>query len=193
MRRLLVACLLAAACSSGSAAPELSPDASSPDPHVLTAGKSDLPLSTGTYYSPVDFVPPLVLAVPPGWTSTHRGDDAFDLGRAGVIVVLLTPQGDAVAPVLQALRAKAPHPVTATATLAGQPATGFDATGGAGPLVASPAHTISLDYAGGQRVRVLGTDLDGVPLLAVVVVPGGRQWSTLLPQAMALLAGVTPG
>jgi hypothetical protein len=59
--------------------------------------------------------------------------------------------------------------------------------------VASPAHTISLDYAGGQRVRVLGTDLDGVPLLAVVVVPGGRQWSTLLPQAMALLAGVTPG
>ncbi|MDX6216881.1 MAG: hypothetical protein QOG99_2465, partial [Frankiales bacterium] len=49
------------------------------------------------------------------------------------------------------------------------------------------------DYTASQRVRVLGADLGGVPLVAIVVVPDGRQWSALLPQAMALLAGVTPG
>ena len=194
MRRelLLVGCLLVAACSGGSSAPEVIPSVS-PEPNVLPAGKSVLPLAAETYYSPLDFVPPLALSVPAGWSSTHRGDDAFDLGRPGLIVVLDTPDGETVAPVLAELRAKAVHPVAVTGTLDGQPATGFDTVGGSGELLQSPSGTIALDYAAGQRVRVLGTDVDGVPLLAVVLVPDGGQWSALLPQAMALLGGITPG
>ena len=193
MRRLhLATVLLVAACSSGSPAPEvITPP--SPEKQVLQAGKSDVPLTAGTYYSPVDFVPPLAITVPAGWSSTHRGDDAFDVGKDGVIVVFDTPAGDAVAPVLAAMRAKAPHAVAASGTLDGLPATGFDATGGSGELLASPAGTLSLDYAAGQRVRVLGVDVDGVPLLAVVLVPEGNQWATKLPEAQALLAGVRPG
>ena len=192
MRAALAACLLAVACSGSSSPPEViaSP---SPEPHVLPAGKADLPLAAGTYYSPVDFVPPLAIRVTAGWHSTHRGDDAFDLGKDGVIVVFETPSGDTVAPVLAALKAKAPHPVAVTGTLDGQPATGFDATGGTGVLVESPSGTIGLDYSAGQRVRVLGADVDGVPLLAVVLVPEGAKWATLLPQALDLLAHVTPG
>ena len=193
MRILLAACLLATACAGKSAAPEVIPDTPSPDPHVLPAGKSLLPLDAGTYYSPIDFVPPLAITLPAGWSSTHRGDDAFDLGKPGLIIVLDTPDGETVAPVLQALRAKAPHPVSVTGTLDGEPATGFDATGGSGELVKSPSGTIGLDYATGQRVRVLGTDVDGVPLLAVVLVPDGSQWNALLPQAMALLGAVSHG
>jgi hypothetical protein len=193
MRVLLASCLLAAACAGQSSAPELIPDSSSPDPHVLVAGSSVLELAAGTYYSPVDFVPPLAISVPAGWRSTHRGDDAFDLAKPGLVIAFDTPEGETVAPVLQALRAKATHAVPVRSTLDGEPATGFDATGGAGELLRSPSGTIELDYATGQRVRVLGTDVDGVPLLAVVIVPDGRQWQTLLPQAMALLAAVSHG
>jgi hypothetical protein len=185
--------LLVGACAGTSATPELVPDSSSPDPHVLTAGKSDLPLEAGTYFSPVDFVPPLAITVPTGWGSTHRGDDAFDIGKPGVIVVFDAPEGETVAPVLRALRASAPHPVAVNGTLDGRPATGFDAVGGSGELIKSPSGTIGLDYAAGQRVRVLGADVDGVPLLAVVLVPDGRQWDALLPQAMALLGAVSHG
>ena len=192
MRLLLASCLLAAACSGGSSAPEVIPSAS-PEPSVLPAGSSVLPLAAGTYYSPLDFVPPLAISVPAGWSSTHRGDDAFDLGKTGVIVVLDTPDGETVAPVLDQLRAHAVHPVAVTSTLDGQPATGFDTVGGSGELLRSPSGTIGLDYAAGQRVRVLGTDVDGVPLLAVVLVKDGSQWGSLLPQAMALLSGITPG
>ena len=193
MRLALAGCLLAAACSSGwSGAPEVI-TTPSPEPHVLPAGKSELPLTAGVYYSPVDFVPPLAIALPDGWSSTHRGDDAFDLGKDGVIIVFDTPDGEHVAPALAAIRAKAPHPVAVTGTLDGQPATGFDATGGTGVLVESPSGTIGLDYSAGQRVRVLGADVDGVPLLAVVLVPEGAKWATLLPQALDLLAHVTPG
>jgi hypothetical protein len=185
--------VLLVACAGRSPAPEVVPDTSSPDPHVLPAGKAPLPLAAGTYYSPVDFVPPLAITVPAGWSSTRRGDDAFDLGRPGLIVVLDTPDGETVAPVLAALQAKAPHPVPVTGTLDGEPATGFDATGGSGELLTSPSRTIALHYAAGQRVRVLGTDVDGVPLLAVVLVPDGSRWATLLPQASALLGAVSHG
>ncbi|MCU1601810.1 MAG: hypothetical protein JWO22_2519 [Frankiales bacterium] len=184
--------LVVAACSGGSPAPEvIAPP--SPEKQVLQAGRGDVTLTAGTYYSPVDFVPALAITVPAGWTSAHRGDDAFDLGTDGVVVVLDTPTGDTVGPVLQAMKAKASHPVAVAGTLDGQPATGFDTTGGAGEILASPGGTLSLDYAAGQRVRVLGADVDGVPLLAVVLVRDGRQWPTKLPEAQALLAGVGPG
>ncbi|MFN2538268.1 MAG: hypothetical protein ABR549_08975 [Mycobacteriales bacterium] len=192
MRAALAACLLAAACSGGSVAPEVIPSAS-PEPHVLPAGTSGLALAPGTYYSPVDFVPPLALGVPAGWSSARRGDDAFDLSRPGLVVVFDTPDGETVRPVLHRLRTTAPKAVSVTSTLLGQPATGFDASGGSGELLRSPSGTIALDYAAGQQVRVLGADVDGVPLLAVVLVLDGKQWNALLPQAMALLGAVTPG
>lgn len=193
MRRLVaLLLLLATACSSGSPTADVitSP---SPEKDVLLAGKGDVALTPGTHYSPVDFVPPLTLGVPAGWTSTRRGDDAFDLRNGDVVVVLDTPAGDTVAPALADLRAKVPHPVPVTGTLDGRPATGFDAVGGTGQLLASPGGTLSLDLAPAQRVRVLGTDVDGVPLLAVVLVPDGRKWAAALPQALDLLKAVTPG
>lgn len=175
---LLSVVLLVSACSGSSPSDptaDLSPDSSAPDPRVLPIGKGDLPLTAQTYYSPLDFVPPLAVTVPAGWFSTHRGDDAFDLGRDGVIVVFDTPEGQTVAPALAELRAKLPSPTSVTGTLAGEPATGFEGTGGTGTLLTSPSGTISLDLAKGQRTRVLGADVDGVPLLAVVILPSGGQ------------------
>ena len=191
MRRLICALLLATACSGGPATGTIVTP--TPEPSVLQAGKADVVLPAGTYYSPVDFVPPLAIRLPDGWSSAHRGDDAFDLGTDGVVVVLDTPEGDAVAPVLAALRAKAPGSVPVSGTLAGQPATGFDVTGGSGSFLTSPSRTIELDLQPQQRVRVLGTDVDGTPLLAVVLVPDGTQWSTVLPPALDVLAGLAPG
>jgi hypothetical protein len=201
---LLTAALLLTGCSSGSTpqGKEPSPGTSdvTPDPRVLPTGKDDLVLAAQTYYSPTDFVPPLALAVPAGWHSTHRADDAFDLSKPDpakdaplVAVVFDVPEGDVVAPVLAALRARAPGAVSVTGTLLGQPATGFDVTGGSGALLSSPSGTIALDLAAGQRVRVLGTDVEGVPLLVVVLVPDATRWSTVLPEADALLAKVTRG
>jgi hypothetical protein len=200
---LLLAVLLGlTGCGSSSTTEPLETPQSQPaDPDVLPAGKGDLALKAMRYYSPVDFVPALSVAVPAGWHSTHRGDDAFDLSRPDpkadaplVAVVLVTPPGDAVAASLAALRAKATVSVTdATGTLAGQPATGFDLVGGTGELLKSPTGTLSLDAAPGQRVRVLGIDVEDVPLLVAVVVPDGRRFAELLPQAQALLDGLTLG
>ena len=191
MRVLLVCALLVGACSGGSPAPEVI-GTPSPEPSVLQAGSTAQPLSPGTYYSPLDFVPPLAMTLPAGWSSTHRGDDAFDLEHQGIRVVFDTPEGETVAPALAQLRAKAARPTDVTGRLAGAAAHGFDAAGGSGPFLSSPSGTVQLALAPGQRVRVLGADIDGVPLLAVVAVPSA-QWDRLLPQAMALLAGVTRG
>ena len=81
---------------------------------VLPAGKADLPLTPGTYLAPDGFVPALALAVPAGWSSAHRGDDAFDLamtdptkGAPLVAVVFVTPLGTRVAESLLAIRRRA--------------------------------------------------------------------------------------
>jgi hypothetical protein len=197
MRRtaaLLVALL--AGCGSSSVPSSAPP--STPSAVVLPAGKSDLPLS-GSYLSPDGFVPPLALTVPSGWSSTHRGDDAFDLSKPdpahdapSVVVALITPLGDTVATTLAALKKAAKGAVTAaTGTLAGQPATGFEEVGGSGELVASPSGTLALDAFPAGHLRVLGVDIDQVPLLAVVVVPDGRQWPAQQAAAEELLAGIT--
>ena len=63
---VLAGLLVLTGCSGGGneTDPLASPDSASPDPQVLPAGKSDLPLAAGTFYSPVDFVPPLAITVP---------------------------------------------------------------------------------------------------------------------------------
>jgi hypothetical protein len=197
---LLLSGLLALTACSGSSTPATapsspaSPTASEPaGPNVLPVGKSDL-VVTGTYLSPDGFVPPLALQVPAGWHSTHRGDDAFDLTRPGVTVSLVTPIDQAVATALASARKAATGTVTPVkGTLDGQPATGFVVTGGTGRLVASPSGTLTVDAVPGGRIEVLGTDVEGVPLLAVTSVTDAKRWTGLHAQATALLAGVAPG
>jgi hypothetical protein len=95
---------------------------------------------------------------------------------------------------LDRLRTAVTGTVTAaTGTLDGQPATGFEEVGGSGELIASPSGTLSLDVLPQGHLLVLGIDVDEVPLLAVVLVPDGARWKSLLPRAQQLLAGVTGG
>ncbi|MGB8652341.1 MAG: hypothetical protein WCD35_16970, partial [Mycobacteriales bacterium] len=66
-------------------------------------------------------------------------------------------------------------------------------TGASGELLRSPSGSVAVTAAPGARVRVLGADADGVPLLVAVVVRDGSRWDRLLPQAEQLLAAVQPG
>lgn len=166
------------------------------DPQVLPAGKAELPLS-GLYFSPRDFVPALRLTVPDGWTSTHRGDDAFDLSRPDpakdapeVVVAVLTPPEATAAEALTTLRARLGDATSATGSVGGLPAEGLDVVDGTGPLLESPAGTLSLDRAAGQRARLLALDIDDTPLLVAVVVPDGSRFDDLLPDVSKLLAGI---
>jgi hypothetical protein len=167
---------------------------------ALPVGKSDLRLDAGSYASPPGFEPPLVLDVPAGWTSVHRGSDGFDLGRPDprrdaplVAVLLLTPDATSASEALDDVRSAADGQVRPIrGTLAGTRADGLAISGGSGPLVASAFFGIEVDAAPGQQVRVLGADVGGTPLLAVVLVPDGDRLDDLLPQAERLLAGVTP-
>ncbi|MGZ6804927.1 MAG: hypothetical protein ACXVFU_17955 [Nocardioidaceae bacterium] len=187
---LLLTVLLAAACS-GSPATVTPAPSSSAGPSVLPAGRTALAVS-GRVLSPDGFVPPLVLQVPAGWSSSRRGDDGFDLTRPGVTVSLVTPPDDVVATTLSRVRRAAGGTVTPVrGVLDGLPATGFDVVGGAGPLLSSPSGTLTVGAGG--HLRVLGTDVEGVPLVAVVSVPQASAWPALLPEAQQLLTGITPG
>ncbi len=203
MRRLLVALALVAASGCGSSSTP--PGGSSPSPSasaeadVLPAGKGDLPV-TGTVYSPLDFVPPLRLTVPDGWTSTHRGDDAFDLSRPDptkdaplVVVAFVTPQDATAKEALETLESRLGKVTPVRGTLGGAPALGFDVVGGTGTLVESPSGTLTLDRQPSQRARVLAIDVDDVPLLVVIAVPDGSRFTAALPDVEALLAGVLAG
>jgi hypothetical protein len=187
---LLTAALLLTGCSGGA---EHTPKvAEPPDRAALSIGANDLMLQPGMYLSPEGFVPPLELSVPAGWTSHRRGDDAFDVGRPLVVVAFITPKDSGSAGALTRLRRAAKGTVTnAQGTLAGQPAKGLDVVGGSGRLMTSPSGTIAVDQSPGRHLRVLGTDVDGVPLLAVVVLDGSR-WRELSASATQFLAGVTP-
>jgi hypothetical protein len=195
---VLLLALLLVSCGGASRQPA-APSVSVSPVAVLSAGKSDLPLH-GSYLSPDGFVPSLALTVPAGWTSTHRGDDAFDLSRPNpsqdaplVVVALITPKDDAVETALARLRSAAKGIVTtAVGTLDGQPATGFEEVGGSGELIASPSGTLALDAYPKGHLLVLGTDIEDVPLLAVVVVPDGTRWAELKGLAQVVLSSITP-
>lgn len=194
-------------CSSASpgAAPSAasSPAASSSAPAAvaLAVGKSMMPLSAGRYRSPEGFQPALNLTVPDGWTSTHRGSDAFDLGKPDpardaplVAVVFFAPPAPTASAALAALRKVAATSgtlTTVTGDIGGVPAQGIDLDGGTGQLIASADNGIALDAAPGQRVRLLAADVAGRPLVVVILVPDGKQWDTVLAQATQLLSGVT--
>jgi hypothetical protein len=188
---LLLAALIVLTGCGGSTTPTVR-ETEPPGPAVLSAGTNELALQPGKYLSPDGFVPALALTVPAGWTSSHRGDDAFDLRRALVTVALVTPNDDNAARALTRLRKAARGAVTNTSgTLVGRPATGFDAVGGSGRLITSPSRTVVLDASPRGHLRVLGTDVDGVPLLAIVVIPDASRWPELSASAQQLLEGVT--
>lgn len=203
MKRLLLVAALLAGCSTGSTVtdsgiPSVLPSVSA-EPGVLPTGTSNMVVS-GVVFSPLDFVPPLRLTVPQGWTSTHRGDDAFDLSRPGpsgdtplVAVAFITPDEPTAADALKTLSGRVGPGLPVTGTVGGVAAQGFDVVGGTGPLVQSPAGTLSLERAPGQRVRILALDLDDVPLLVLIVVPDGTKFQAELPDVDALLAGVIQG
>lgn len=202
-RGLLVLALLVSGCASGgtptdSGMPSVLPSVSA-EPGVLPTGKSALPVS-GVVFSPLDFVPPLRLTVPAGWTSTHRADDAFDFSRPDptkdaplVVVAFITPDEPTAVEALKTLRGRVGPGLPVTGTVGGVAAQGFDVVGGTGPLVQSPAGTLNLDRLPGQRARILALDLDDVPLLVVIAVPDGSQFPATLPDVDALLAGVIQG
>jgi hypothetical protein len=173
---------------------------SAPAAEELPIGKSDLPLAAGTWASPPGFEPALVLDVPAGWTSVHRGSDGFDLGRPDprrdaplVAVLLLTPDAPSARAALADIRSGADGDVRPIrGEVAGAPGTGLAISGGSGSLVSSAYFGIEVDAAPGQEVRVLGADVGGTPLLAVVLVPDGDRLDDVLPQAERLLDGISP-
>ncbi|MCW2797373.1 hypothetical protein [Nocardioides sp.] len=166
----------------------------------LPAGKSDLPVDPGTYLSPDGFEPLLSIDVPEGWTSVHRGSDGFDFGRPDptsdaplVAAVLLRPEQSTAADAIAAIRAGTDGRVRdASGRIGSISASGIVVRGGSGELVSSAGFGIALDAATGQVVRILGADVAGVPLLAVVLVPDGDRYAAVLPLAAELLAGITP-
>ncbi len=86
------------------------------------------------------------------------------------------PEGNA-ADALAAVEQRATGKVRAVrASIGSIEAKAIDVTGGRGELVASAAGGIALDAAPGQRVRVLAADVDGAPLVVVVLVPDGDGW-----------------
>lgn len=168
-------------------------------PEPLPLGKDDLVVSAGEHSSPEGFAPAVSLMVPKGWTSVHRGADAFDLGLPDphvdaplLAVVFLTPPESSARAALDAVASRvADSTAPAQSTIGAIPATSVDLTGGKGQVVASRDGGIALDAGPGQRMRVYAADVAGAPLLVVVLVPDGRRWKAAIPRAEALLAGTT--
>ncbi len=180
--------------------PTSSPASSEPaGPERLPTGKDDMEVAAGTYLTPDGFAPELLLDIPEGWTSVHRDADAFDLGMPDpdrdaplLAVVFMTPPEGNAADALAAVEQRATGKVRAVrASIGPIEAKAIDVTGGRGELVASAAGGIALDAAPGQRVRVLAADVDGAPLVVVVLVPDGDGWSTAWAAARELLDGVS--
>lgn len=209
MRHVLVALLLAGglvACgdegsepsSTAGSSPSASPGTSAAEP--LPTGKSDLVVDAGTYGSPEGFRPALELQVPAGWTSVHRGSDAFDLGKPDpsrdaplVAVVVMRPPEASAAEALAAARDAATGAVAPVdgVDLVGLPAEGVDLLGGHGQVVESADGGIALDAGPDQRLRLLAVDVGDDPLLVAVLVPDGAHFYAAWQQVKPLLAGIT--
>ena len=168
-------------------------------PERLPSGKDLMEVTAGPYLTPDGFAPELRLDIPGGWTSVHRAADAFDLGMPDpdrdaplLAVVFMTPAEGNAADALAAVEQRATGRVRAVrASIGPIKAKAIDVTGGRGELVASAARGIALDAAPGQRVRVLAADVDGAPLVVVVLVPDGDGWATGWAAARELLDGVS--
>jgi len=195
MRRLWVV-LVVAVLAGCAGRPEPAP---APSVAQLPAGKSDLTLEPGFYRSPQGFTPVLTFPVPPGWRSSHRGPDGFDLSQPDpsrdvplVAIVVVTPGAPSADAALADVRSRANgqvQPVEA-AIAGGSIVSGYDIQGGTGTLFTSAQSSISIDAAAGQRIQVFGANLGGKPILLAVLVTDATRWDELRTQAGVLLTNI---
>jgi hypothetical protein len=179
-------------------------DAGPDQESVLETGKGDLVLEPNTYRSPEGFSPAVRFTVAvTGWRSTHRGPDGFDVSLPDptrdaplvAVVLVIPPETDAPS----AFRAVLHNARTAGSTvrrlsmdLAGSEAGVVDVFDGAGPLVSSAQHGISLDAGAGQRSRVAVLEMEGRPVVLTIYVPNGTRWHDALESAMPILTSLRP-
>lgn len=164
----------------------------------LPTGKSDLAVDAGTYLSPVGFTPELQLTVPAGWTSVHRGADAFDLGRPDpdrdaplvAVVVMRPPQASADEAIAAVAEASGQRDRRVEMTVGDLDLAGVDVVGGHGQVVASADGGVALDAAPGQYLEVLAGDTDDGPLLVAVLVPDRDRLDDVSPDVQLLLNGL---
>jgi hypothetical protein len=197
----VAAVVLLAGCggSSEARAGSPSPTAASPSAQVLAPGKSEEALAAGAVRSPDGFAPAVELDVPPGWTSTHRYADAFDVGQADptadaplvVVAVTTAPEPDAAAALATVARRQAGADLTrGTGDLLGSPARSLEVVGGDGPAYGSKDGSIALDAVPGYRLRLLATDVDGSAVVVAVLVVDDERTEDLLAQADALVGSL---
>lgn len=185
--RILIAVLLTTAaltsgCGSSGHSAGGTPDARStstaPKAKALPLGKDDLALDAGALYtSPDGFEPALRITVPgPGWNSTHRGADAFDIGRpvpgvdaALVVIAFMTPQEASAEEALAAIEQRAKD---AGSKIEKSPSE-LHVNGGTGPLVVSRDGSIALDAVPDGYATIHADDRDGA-LLTVTWVPDAK-------------------
>jgi hypothetical protein len=139
--------------------------------------------------------------LPAGWTSVHRGADAFDLGRPDpaldaplVAIVFLTPKEPTAAEALTDVTTRANGNVEpTTGMIGGRHADTVDIVGGSGQLIASRSGGIALDAADGQQVRLFTLTVDGSPLVVAVLIPQSGRWDAVWPDVQSVLAGAKFG
>jgi len=174
--------------STSSASPSSSADAVEP----LPTGKDDLELQANSHLSPDGFTPELQLDLQfsglVGWTSVHRGADAFDLGLPNpevdaplVAFAFMVPAEASADEALATVRANATAAGAQVKDVTGPfdelgATNGVDIVGGQGQAVASRDGGIALDATPEGRLQVFATDEGGSPLLIVAFAPDAKTW-----------------
>jgi hypothetical protein len=202
IRLLLVVALLTFGACSGDGdgdadEPKATESASTPTPtedaaEPLPTGKDDLELQATSHLSPDGFAPDLAIDLQfsglVGWTSVHRGADAFDLGLPNpevdaplVAFAFMVPAEASAEEALATVRANATAAGAQVKDVTGPfdelgAAAGVDIVGGQGQAVASRDGGIALDATPDGRLQVFATDEGGSPLLIAVFAPDAKTW-----------------
>jgi hypothetical protein len=158
----------------------------------LPTGKDDLELLATSHLSPDVFTPELRLDLQfsglVGWTSVHRGPDAFDLGLPNpkvdaplVAFAFMVPTEPTAAEALATVQANATAAGAQVRDVTGPfdelgAVAGVDIVGGQGQAVASRDGGIALDATPGGRLQVFATDEGGSPLVIAVFAPDAKSW-----------------
>jgi hypothetical protein len=211
-RVLLVASLLAlSACSDDGSGDEPSKTSASETSPAATAdrlpiGKDDLSLEASDYLSPEGFEPELEIDLTSdgaaGWTSVHRGTDAFDLGQPVpgadallVAVAFLVPPEASSEDALSAVRQSAVDAGAKVSDAAGGfgslATEGIEVRDGEGQVVASRDGGIALDAVPGGRLQIWAADHGEDPLLIVAFTPDAKLAADADELVQQLAAAVT--
>jgi hypothetical protein len=190
--------------SGASGTPSGSATATADAPERLPTGKDDLDVAASSHLSPEGFAPELQLDLQfsglVGWTSVHRGADAFDLGLPNpetdaplVAVAFMVPAEPTAEEALATVRDTATSTGVRVRDVKGPfdgigATTGIDVVGGQGQVVAGRDGGIALDASPGGRLQVFATDEGGSPLLVAVFAPDAHTWPQV-KDAMQHLSG----